>query len=507
MKVDIEKIIFLALAILCSFIILPFLGDTPAFTTGHSLITAGQWLKDGILEHGFIGRMPAGEMALSEGRVYVSYPILAFIIPYLTSCFTNLSLSSSMIESLGLIFHIGQAFLIFKTLKLHIDKKAALIGAGFFLFIPGAMWYNTQIFYADTICSFFALGNIYFVSKILKNNKKLSHWAGHYSFVFLGMMTEYYFWLSNFFLFLFLMLRFLKHKDWAAFKKSWLTPVFTLLSLGLNIYLYSIGTKGIKNFLEILKGRFSSRGSEVSMEWLARSFVDFNNEALGHNLLKLALIIFVVSYIIKTIKKKAFIVDSLLILCGFGILLPFATHMLALQNLFVNHPFLVAKLLPIYAFAVAYGISYFFIGKNTVKSKAIYSVVICIVLLASIINGRDLFLRHFARDRSLWQGAKAVGLIVAKNSPENSVAVLGKAFVESQFKVKDEAKYLFEPMYYYHAKRDSFWFTKEKIDKYRDRNLFFFLSPEENEIFDKDEYELIASPENQYFIYKQRNLP
>jgi len=334
--------------------------DYNGWDTAHSLITHQIWYENGIGNYHFspvytfnnlkdknINNL--GGIKDEKGNYYyVSYPPFSFILPFIISKALKVYPTLLSLNIFNSFVHLVSAILIYllMTLLLKKDRQketalAAFTGFILYLFSPGNFWFYTNIYFADILVNTFFIAGVYFILKIIWQNKFYS--AIYLLFfgvlIFLMAYTE---WLGLFFALTVLLYSFIKaKKDKRYLLLFSVAAIATLVSIFLTLFQYASISGFFDLFIE-LKNKYLIRGDLGSFLKL-RPYLNviyfyktyYLTEILILTVLSLISFCFLGSKLRKWLKSKYIFL--------YFAFVPVALHYLFFFNFNYNHSFSTLK--------------------------------------------------------------------------------------------------------------------------------------------------------------------
>lgn len=209
-------------------------------------------------------------LALSDSKgnlYYLSFPPFAFIFPYLFFKILHIYPSVLALELFNLLFHLLTAwtvFLIVRRLTEGTDGKNNLMGAALaflvYLFSPGPLWFQSNVYMSDTIVQpFFTAGILCFLSII---RQKKPQWLYFVFFSIITFLMAYTEWLGVFFAFTVFLYGLFHFKQKGMLWLSALSAVAVTGALLFTVWQYS-GIAGLSAYLDYAKAKFLFRTGDV----------------------------------------------------------------------------------------------------------------------------------------------------------------------------------------------------------------------------------------------------
>ena len=179
------------------------------WVTAHTLVTLNIWMEEGITNHNFNPiytftnpndhhiKCPISGVSDEEGNYYyVSYPPLAFILPFILFKLTHLPLSALTLESFNVVLHFLCSLLIFFIIRnlyrSNTGERAALAGALVYIFATPNLWYHANVYFSDILVQlFFLLSILFYLKNTSQENRQLAHLLLACMSVFLMVYTEW----------------------------------------------------------------------------------------------------------------------------------------------------------------------------------------------------------------------------------------------------------------------------------------------------------------------------
>ena len=231
------------------------------FCTSFALIILQSWHDGGIASYGFnpsitypgkyneyIDKYGADYMQHDGKYFYISHPPLAYYLPYFLFSLLKIYPDAFALQVFNLLFHFLTALILYITVCLITRENAkrqfstaGFFAALFYLFMPVTLWFNSNVYMSDMFVQNTWIISLYFVLKILIQNKEQSklHLTLYGISLFLLIYTD---WLGAFFataIVLLCLQKILLRKDRNFFSLLMVTVIVTLLSLTLILLQYS----------------------------------------------------------------------------------------------------------------------------------------------------------------------------------------------------------------------------------------------------------------------------
>ncbi|MBX7094648.1 MAG: hypothetical protein K1X56_08010 [Flavobacteriales bacterium] len=259
------------------------LGRHHEWISAHTLVTMKAWAERGGPEHFHFAPLYTfknvpdkhvgvlGGVEDSNGDFYyVSYPPLAYLLPYYSLKLFNAGFTSANLQIYSLVLHFFTAFMLFLLLIQLTGKKIytdwlfiPLLGFALYLFAPGYLWFHSNVYFVDVLMQFFLFALLLIFHKVLLLEEK-PDWkflSLLFAIVFLSIYTEWLGVFISFFFFLFLFV-------WSILKKSrkfisvmLIIAAATSCSLGTTFLQYS-SIAGSDKFIQASVDKYKMRSGQ-----------------------------------------------------------------------------------------------------------------------------------------------------------------------------------------------------------------------------------------------------
>lgn len=249
------------------------LSDGDENMTAHVLLVMRSWSQNGIFNQRLSpsenfgnpadkyvsGNVNNGRMLLdkSGNYFYVSFPPLAFILPYFVS--KTLPIPDVLaVQGVNIFLGFLTALLIYWIVKIiHPTVKSnivALLATGVYALVPGNLWYNSNAYFADMPVQPFWAAGILLILVLTKRDVVLSRYKAFWLQLALAValfFTIYSEWLGIFFAASIFLYGIAFWKRGPIFKALvFISAISTLVALALTIWQYG-SIAGLKSFWDV----------------------------------------------------------------------------------------------------------------------------------------------------------------------------------------------------------------------------------------------------------------
>lgn len=304
-----------------------------------------------------LGHLP-GLYDAQGNYYYISYPSLAFLLPYYVFEWSGAGKNHFSLRVFGLLLHGMIVLLLFLfLLELGGERQKAdfalipLLGAASYIFSKVYLWSHMNFYFADSLMQLFFLLQAMMLYRLVKSERDLSFINGLLLFVvfFLGACCDWFGVLTG----LAAILIFYRKNRSGFWKKQglpvWLVGCAILLSLFLTFVQYA-SIAGVENFGQAISGKMLLRSGWSSQELTTEGLSYFHSASYirlvsyfwsGFGLFLVPLLFAVMGLLLikNTWKKLSEVQQKLLLFLG----IPVVAHLVLLFNFNVVHDFSVMK--------------------------------------------------------------------------------------------------------------------------------------------------------------------
>jgi hypothetical protein len=239
------------------------------------------WHNQGIAHYGFnpvmtyesepnryINNHASGSGKVIDGNghyYYVSHPPLSYYLPYAILSGIGLTPEALHLQSFQLLIHLLSVILVYFVAWELLPTKSLtssflpLLTASLYLFSPATLWFQANVYMADTLVQLFFIGTVLLLLRLWRQNERVE-WlkVGLFLLVFAMCYTH---WLGYFVVATFVMGSI--KKRWRSFLgKQVILPSLggAAIAFGIMVAQYS-QISGLDAYLAEMAHRFSIRGS------------------------------------------------------------------------------------------------------------------------------------------------------------------------------------------------------------------------------------------------------
>ena len=341
--------------------------------SAHTLLTLKIWEKEGIANHYFspvyafsnpgdIGSNFLGGVVDQNNRgYYVSYPPFAFILPYVVFRVMQVPMDHHSLQWFSLAIHFCVAFTLLLIINLLSGRRLgdglfipSFAAYGAYLFMPGALWFHSNVYFCDTLVQMFFVLLVYLYLLMYKA-QKISKWllTSFGLCVFAAVYTE---WLGLFVAFsLFICTAVLCFKNRQKYMPVAIAiALCTTLPLLTTVWQYA-QISGFDNLIETSAEKYANRSGHSKADISDHGLNDSNPYSIPilkqhyetsygpfFPLIRFSAILLALVLASQYLRKRENAADSLLLVVT-GVMLPIALHHFVFYNFTVVHDFSTLK--------------------------------------------------------------------------------------------------------------------------------------------------------------------
>ena len=248
------------------------------WSTAHVLVTLRIWADEGISRYNYnpvytyntpadkhLKSLTSGIQNEQGDYFYVSYPPLTFLFPFVVFKALRVEPGILPLQIFSLALHGISSLLVYVLISSLYGLRLrdgifapALVACGVYLFMPLALWYHMNVYFADMLVQPLWLASTCLAYQLFERNRLRSsyHLVCYGGVNFLSIYTE---WLAVFAAFVLILIAGWRYRHNKSYSKVIITiATSTLLALGLILLQYS-SIAGLDSFLLASIERFFSR--------------------------------------------------------------------------------------------------------------------------------------------------------------------------------------------------------------------------------------------------------
>jgi hypothetical protein len=246
------------------------------FNTAFFLIPMEIWNEEGIVKHGFLppynytnsnDKFIAEPIGIEEGNkqgiyYYLSFPSLSYVAPYTIFSVLNVKPTALALQIFNLVLHFIVCLMLFGVFSSLFSPNSALLGAVFYIFSPGTLWFHGNGYTHHIFAIFLVTLTLHYFSKIILQNKpsKTNFILFTLSLILL-FLSE---WISVFFSFVLVLLGIVYGKKNPLYKKLILCALIAGVLSALIMFAQYSYHFGWNQYLDYQLNRFSYRSTLIN---------------------------------------------------------------------------------------------------------------------------------------------------------------------------------------------------------------------------------------------------